>query len=104
MEIEDRQTFEENENIEHWDKLKMSSMGDLLNRKPKKSKAYNSKSALAEEIYNHWNKKLSYPMILRFIQRNGEQCVFELFNESKDKGVGLFVWLNNKHKTPLKEV
>jgi hypothetical protein len=104
MEI-DRQLFEENENIQHWDKIKMSSMGDLLNRKPKpKSKAYNSKSALAEEIYNHWNKKLSYPMILKFIKNNGEQCVFEIFNESKDKGVGLFIWLNNKHKTLLKDI
>ena len=98
-----RSEFEENENIEQWKKQEMFSIGNIKNRfvKPK-SRAYNSKSALAEEIYNHWNKKLSYPMILKFIKNNGEQCVFELFNESKDKGIGLFIWLNNKNRTKFK--
>ena len=41
-------------------------------------------------------------MILKFIKNNGEQCVFELFNESKDKGIGLFIWLNNKNRTKFK--
>lgn len=102
MEMISREEYENNEQEENYKKQEMFSIGRFINKPKPKSKAYNSKSALAEEIYNHWNKKLSYPMILRFIQRNGEQCVFELFNESKDKGVGLFIWLNNKNKTIFK--
>ena len=103
MEILSREQIDNDFEEEGYKKQEMFSIGNIKSRfvKPK-SRAYNSKSALAEEIYNHWNKKLSYPMILKFIKNNGEQCVFELFNESKDKGIGLFIWLNNKNRTKFK--
>jgi hypothetical protein len=102
MEI-DRSTYEENENIQHWDKIKMSSMGDLLNRKPKeKKRVYSKEGELATEIYEYFNKKLSYLRIMSFIKNNGFQCVFEIFKETKDKGVGLFIWVNNKERTKFK--
>lgn len=98
-----RQLYEENENIEQWNKQKMFSIGNLLDRKVvKNTRITDKESALADEIWKHWNKKVSFSLIRRFIKQNGFQCVYEIFQESKDKGAGLFIWLNNKDKTKFK--
>ena len=102
MEI-DRINYEEDIQEENIKKEKIFSIGDLLNKKVKKNtRITNQESALADDIYKHWNKKLSFPMIRKFIKENGFQCVYEIFQESKDKGIGLFIWLNNKNRTKFK--
>ena len=105
MEIISRSEYEENENIQHWDKIQMSSMGGLLNKKFQKKenkRIKNSADALADEIYNFFNKKLSYPLIRKYIKENGEQAIYEIFKETKDKGIGLFIYVVNKDRTKFK--
>jgi hypothetical protein len=106
MEILSREQFEENEQEENYKKITMSSFGDLLkNRfvKPKKN-ITDSKSALADEIFTFFNKGISYPLIRKWIKENGEQCLREVFEETKHKGIALFIWSVKKNRTQLKEI
>jgi hypothetical protein len=107
MEIENRQSFEDEINEENYKKQEMFSISNFLNRKLNKpvkenKRIKNSKDALANEIYDYFQKKISFPLIRKWIIENGEQAIFEIFKETKDKGVGLFIWTINRDRTKLK--
>jgi len=103
MEI-DRNQYEENENIEQWKKEKILSIGDLINKKPVKEnkRIKNSKDALVDEIFNYFSKQISFPRIRDWVNKNGEQCIREVFEETKKKGIGLFIWSVGKNSTKFK--
>jgi hypothetical protein len=107
MEIENRQSFEDEINEENYKKQEMFSISNFLNRKLNKpvkenKRIKNSKDALANEIYDYFQKKISFPLIRKWILENGEQCMYEIFNTTKDKGIGLFIWTINRDRTKLK--
>jgi hypothetical protein len=105
MEIENRQSFEDEINEENYKKQEMFSISGFLNKfeKPKVNKRIkNSADALCDEIYNYFQKKISFPLIRKWIIENGEQCMYEIFNTTKDKGIGLFIWTINRDRTKLK--
>jgi len=105
MEMISREQYEENEQEENYKKQEMFSIGGFLNKfeKPKVNKRIkNSKDALATEIYDYFQKKISFPLIRKWIIENGEQCMYEIFNTTKDKGIGLFIWTINRDRTKLK--
>jgi hypothetical protein len=104
MEMISREDYNENENIQHWDKIKMSSMGDLLNRKPKKEKKAikytKEESFLMSEIYD-WSVSIGTPikkhwMIYNFMATKGIQWVRQCWEETKHfsfpyQNVGTFI-------------
>jgi hypothetical protein len=68
MEIENRQSFEDEINEENYKKQEMFSISNFLNRKLNKpvkenKRIKNSKDALANEIYDYFQKKISFPLI-----------------------------------------
>jgi hypothetical protein len=72
MEIENRQSFEDEINEENYKKQEMFSISNFLNRKLNKpvkenKRIKNSKDALANEIYDYFQKKISFPLIRKWI-------------------------------------
>jgi hypothetical protein len=104
MEMISREQYEENEQEENYRKQEMFSISNFLNKfeKPTNKRIKNSKDALATEIYDYFQKKISFPLIRKWIIENGEQCMYEIFNTTKDKGIGLFIWTINRDRTKLK--
>jgi hypothetical protein len=104
MEIISRSEYEENENIQHWDKIQMSSMGGLLNKKfqkKEKQRAINSEQqALMKEIYD-WSVSIGSPikkfdMIYNFMATKGILWVRMCWEEVKQmsfpyQNVGTFI-------------
>jgi hypothetical protein len=105
MEMISREQIDNDFEEEVYKKQEMFSIGGFLNKfeKPKVNKRIkNSKDALANEIYDYFQKKISFPLIRKWILENGEQAIFEIFKETKDKGIGLFIWTINRDRTKLK--
>jgi len=104
MEILSREQLDSDFEEEGYKKQEMFSIGGFLNKfeKPTNKRIKNSKDALATEIYDYFQKKISFPLIRKWIIENGEQCMYEIFNTTKDKGIGLFIWTINRDRTKLK--
>lgn len=75
----------------------------MLNLFESGSTAHTKEQALAEEIFNHFGKKIRYPMLMGIIKTQGEQAVRELFNETikgeAKNPLALFMWKIGKNKT-----
>lgn len=106
MEILSREQLDSDFEEEGYRKQEMFSISNFLNKfeKPTNKRIKNSKDALANEIYDYFQKKISFPLIRKWILENGEQMVYEVFKETKDKGIGLFIWTINRDRTKLKKL
>jgi len=103
MEILSREQIDNDFEEEGYKKQEMFSIGSIKRfQKPVNKRIKNKEDALVDDIYNHFNKKVSFPLLRKFVKENGFQCIFEIFKETKDKGVGLFIWSVNKNRTKWK--
>ena len=70
-------------------------------------KKANKNIVLADEIYQYFNKQMSFPRIMTEMKRKGAQFVYDTFLEIKKSGaknhIALFIWKLNQVKIDLKE-
>mgnify|MGYP001615474754 CR=1 FL=1 len=66
----------------------------------RKPTAYTREQDLAAQIYEHFYKKISFPMLMRTIKTKGHQFVYEIWNDVRQSNardpIKLFMWMIGK--------
>lgn len=63
-----------------------------------------SKQELAKEIYEHFDKKISYPLILKWIKEKGYKFIAEEYHIAQKEGYDQRLFIHRIHQVKIKYI